>query len=173
MATKNHTYEQFYNMFIEQLQDVLSAEEQIIKSTPKLLNIITTKELKDKLKTHMEETNKQRDRLLKIFKELKETPKSKHCEGMHGLLVECEKIAGENISGIVKDAVLICMLQKIEHYEIATYGALRTFAKHLGKEKVENLLQEILDEEWSADEKLTKVAEGGWFTTGINAEAVR
>lgn len=173
MANKSNTYQQFYNMFVNQLQDVLSAEEQIIKATPTLLNIVITKDLREKLKTHLEDTKKHRDRLMSIFKDLKESPSGKFCEGMQGLLSECEQVASDPMPGIVKDAALTAMLQKVRHYEIAAYGALRTFAKHLGKDKVEKQLQEILDEKWDADAKLTKIAEGSWFTSGINAEAVK
>lgn len=170
---KNPTHEQFYNMFIEQLQDVYSAEDQYIQAVPKILNTISTDELRTKLKSHFDEMKKQKDRLGKIFKELNESPEETFCEGMKGLLKECDRIVKEDMPGIVKDAALISALQKVEHYQIATYGALRTFAKHLELKKVQTLLQEILDEEWKADKTLTTVAEGGWFTKGINVAAAR
>jgi ferritin-like metal-binding protein YciE len=169
----NQTHQQFYDMFIENLQDIYSAANQYIETVPKYLTAISTDELRDKLKNHFNETKKQKERLLKIFTQLKETPAGTFCQGMQGLLKECDKVVNESYPGIVKDAALIGALQKCEHYQIATYGTLRTFAKHLELSKVQNTLQEILDEEWDADKNLTAIAEGGWFTAGINAEAAQ
>lgn len=170
---QNQTQKQFYKMFIENLQDIYSAEDQYIQAFPRILENVSTDELRTKLKDHFEVTKKQKERLLRVFRELKESPSGVNCEGMKGLLNECERIGDENFSGIVKDATLIGALQKCEHYQIAAYGALRAFAKHLELSNVENILQEMLKEEWKADKNLTTLAEGGWFTTGINAEAVR
>ena len=170
---ENHTKKQFYNLFIENLQDVYSAEEQYIEALPRYIESISSDELREKLRNHFKETKKQQNRLQKIFDELDATPQGTFCEGMKGLLKECDKSLDENLPGVVKDAALITALQKCEHYEIATYGALRTFAKHLELANVRDILQDILEEEWSADQKLTGIAEGGWFTTGINAEAVQ
>lgn len=167
------THKQFYSMFIKELQDVFSAEEQILQAMPKVINAVTTNELKEVLNDHFKETKAQKDRLVKLFQELGETPAggNTQCEAMKGLITEGEKIIKETSPGIVRDAILIGALQKIEHYEIASYGTLATFAKHLELDNVEDLLGEILDEEWAADKKLTTAAEGGWFTSGINAEA--
>lgn len=170
---KNNNHQQFYNMFIKCLQDIFSAEDQLIKAMPKYMEAISVDDLREKLKSHFNETKKQKDRLNKIFRELKETPKGTVCEGMKGLLSECDKVIREDFPGVVKDAALISALQKCEHYEIATYGALRTFAKHLELSNVEEILQEILEEERNADKVLTGIAEGGWFTSGINAEAAQ
>jgi ferritin-like metal-binding protein YciE len=168
----NKNHKQFYNLFIDRLQDIYSAENQLAEKMPTLMKSISSEELREALKSHFKETKKQKDRLEKVFKELKVTPNKKTCEGMKGLLKECEKLVDAQKSGVVKDAAIISALQKCEHYEIATYGALRTFAKHLELSKTEDILQEILDEEWDADSKLTTIAEGSWFTSGINAEAV-
>ncbi|MGA8164727.1 MAG: ferritin-like domain-containing protein [Waddliaceae bacterium] len=169
----NQNHQQFYHMFIKGLQDIFSAEDQYIEAMPKFLNAISTDELREKLKAHFEETKRQKDRLQKIFSELNETPTGTFCKGMQALLDECNKIISENFPGIIQDAALISALQKCEHYEIATYGALRTFAKHLELSNVKKILQEILDEEWNADKNLTSIAEGGWFTAGINLKAAQ
>jgi ferritin-like metal-binding protein YciE len=160
-------------MFVDNLRDIYSAEEQLIEAMPKFLNAISTGELREKLKEHSNETKKQKDRLRKIFNDLNETPTGTLCEGMKGLLKECDRVINESNPGIVRDAILISALQKCEHYEIATYGALTTFAKHLELSKVQDSLHEILKEEWNADKVLTSVAEGSWFTNGINAGAVK
>ena len=169
----NKTHQQFYDLFIDRLQDIYSAENQYVEKMPIFLETISSEELRKQLTTHFKETKKQRDRLQKVFNELNESPKMKVCEGMQGLLKECDEIVSASLPGVVKDAALISALQKCEHYQIATYGALRTFAKHLELTKAHNILQEILEEEWNADSKLTAIAEGGWFTTGINAKAAR
>jgi ferritin-like metal-binding protein YciE len=171
MVKKSQTHDQFYNMFLENLRDIYSGEQQIIEAMPKVLDAVSTKDLKDKLKAHFEETKKQLQRLKKMFTLLKETPEGTFCEGVSGLINECDKVIESGYPSVVQDAALIAALQKIEHYEIATYGALRTFAKHLELKKVQDILQEILDEEWKADKKLTTVAEGGYFFSGINAAA--
>lgn len=170
---KSKTHKQFYNMFVEHLQDIYSAESQMIDTLPRYIEAISTDDLREKLRNHFKETKKQQTRLNKVFDELNASPKGKFCEGMKGLLKECDEIVNEDLPGVVKDAALISALQKCEHYEIASYGALRTFAKHLELDSVHDTLEEILDEEWSADQKLTKIAEGGWFMSGINAEAVQ
>jgi len=167
----NQTHEQFYNMFIETLQDIFSAENQYVEAMPKYLNTISTDELREKLENHFNESKKQKERLQKIFAELNETPTGTFCEGMKGLLKECDKVVNSSFPGIVKDAALVSALQKCEHYEIASYGALRTFAKHLALPRVKETLQEILEEEANANKNLTTIAEGSWFTTGINAKA--
>jgi len=173
MANKSPAQQQFYSMFIEQLKDIYCGEKQYIEAMPKYLEAIKTGELKERLQTHFDETKKQQHRLTQIFDELGESPQEGTCEGISGLLRGCDKIVSQDVPGIVKDAALICALQKIEHFEIATYGALRTFAKHLNLGKVQQHLQDILDEEWKTDQKLTSLAEGGWLTSGINAEAVQ
>jgi len=167
----NQTHEQFYNMFIKNLQDMYSAEEQYIEAMPRFLGAISTDELREKLKAHFSETKKQKERLSEIFKELDESPAGTFCEGMKGLIVECDKAIDEDLPEIVKDAALIAALQKCEHYQVATYGSLKTFAKHLDLPKIQKTLDEILQEEGAADRNLTTIAEGGWFTSGINVKA--
>lgn len=167
----NPLQKKFYQMFIEELRDIYNAENQIIEALPRLLNAVTSNELKQALKTHAQETQNQKKRLEKVFSKLNERPEGKICEGLKGILKECEKVISRQNPSLVEEAALIGALQKVEHYEIATYGTLRTFAKHLELKEIESILQEILDEEGKANKKLTKVAEGGLFTSGINAKA--
>lgn len=169
----NHEKHEFKDIFIELLEDIYNAEMQLIEAMPQYLKVISSPDLTEKLKEHFGETKKQKTRLDKIFKELKITPSKHFCEGMNGLLMECDKMAKKELPGAVKDAALISYLQKVEHYEIASYGTLRTFAKDLELDHISDILQEILDEEWKADQTLSKLAEGGWFFSGINISAVR
>ena len=164
-------HKKFYQMFVEELRDIYNAENQIIEAFPRLLNAASSSELKQALKTHSQETQNQKKRLERVFSKLNERPEGKTCEGLKGILKECDKLISRQEPSLVEDAALIGALQKIEHYEIATYGTLTAFAKHLELKEVESILQEILDEEGKANKKLTKVAEGGFFTSGINAKA--
>jgi len=137
------------------------------------MDAISTDELREKIDNHFSETKKQKERLRNIFDELNITPEGTLCEGMKGLLEECDKVVNNSLSGVVKDAALIGALQKCEHYQIATYGTLKTFAKHLELDAARNTLEEILKEEWNADKNLTTLAEGGWFKDGINIKAAK
>lgn len=162
---------QFYKMFLSELRDVYDAENQIIRSLPKVINAATSKELKDSFKQHLNETEGQKKRLEKVFNKLGETPTGEHCNGIEGLIKETEKVVNKSERSFVEDAELIACAQKIEHYEIAAYGTLRTFANHLELSEVEDILQEILNEEGKTNKNLTKLAEGSWIKTGINAKA--
>jgi ferritin-like metal-binding protein YciE len=162
---------QFFDLFLNELRDVYSAETQIIENLPKLINAITTKELKDAFKKHLEETKEQKKRLEKVFSKLGLSPAGEQCEGMKGLIKEGDKLLSKYSPGVLLDAALIAAAQKIEHYEMATYGTLRTFAQHMEMDEIEDMLQEILDEEGKTNKKLTKLAEGTWLTTGINVKA--
>lgn len=161
-----------YKLFIDELEDMYSAEEQITKSLPKLIKLASLPELKEALSHHLKETEHQITRIEKIFSILEIEFSENKCEGMEGIIKEAdEMVAGKSKSSTL-DAAIISAAQKVEHYEMASYGTLRSFAKHLelGKE-VRDLLQESLDEEGAADKKLTKIAEGGFFSSGINEEA--
>jgi ferritin-like metal-binding protein YciE len=170
---KNHSdnHKRFFELFVDELRAIYSAEKQIVEGLPKVINAATTKELKEALSKHLKETKNQVHRLEQIFSELGESPQGEFCEGLKGLLIECNEIIDRNDVDFVRDAALIGAAQKIEHYEIATYGTLKTFAKHLELANVEKLLQETLDEEGNANKTLTKIAEGSWISSGINAHA--
>lgn len=159
-------------LFEEELEDMLSSENQIIESLPKLINLASFPELKEALSNHLKETKHQVTRLEKIFSLLHMKAKEKHCEGMEGILREAEEMLdGQNKSATL-DAAIISCAQKVEHYEMASYGTLRSFAQYLGfDDEIVDLIQETLDEEGAADKKLTKIAEGTLFSSGVNKEA--
>lgn len=170
----------FYELFLELLRDIFDAENQIVIGLPKVIKASTHPELKEALAHHLDETKNQVLRLKKIFKMLNENPTGVVCTAMAGLLKETEDEIAKQAPPSVKDAGLIICCQKVEHYEIASYGSARALARHLNEtemnerinfDEIADLLQETLDEESSADEKLTDIAEGGFFSQGINDEA--
>lgn len=162
------------DLFIEQLEDVYSAEHQILAALPKMIRAASQNELKEALSHHYEETENQVNRLETIFGYLDMNPRRKMCEGMQGIIEEANEVMrGKNKSAIL-DAAIILAAQKVEHYEMATYGCLRSFAKHLDlDDEVTDLLQDTLDEEGAADKALTKIAEGSFFSDGVNEVAAR
>lgn len=151
-----------------QLQDLLSAEEQILAALPKMADAATSPDLKSAFRTHLEETRHQKQRLHQAFQMLGKAPASENCEAMEGLVAEGQEIINASGDPDVKDAALIAAAQRVEHYEIAGYGCARTFARRLGRADIANLLQATLDEEAKADEILTEIAE-----SSINTEAAR
>lgn len=161
-----------YNLFMDELKDMLSSENQIIVALPKMIKLASLEELKEALSHHLNETKEQVVRLKKIFSILGEKPEEITCEGMQGILGEGEEIvAGKNKSSLL-DAAIISAAQKVEHYEMASYGTLRSFAKQLELDsQIAKLLQTSLDEEGAADKKLTKIAEGSFFSAGVNKVA--
>jgi ferritin-like metal-binding protein YciE len=159
--------ESLQDLFVDSLKDLYSAETQITKALPKVIKTASTPELQEALQNHLEETEGQIDRLEKIFQRLGEKPTGKKCKAMEGLVAENKEMMGEDAEPEVMDAGLIVGCQKIEHYEIAGYGAMITFAKILGDNESAKLLQQTLAEEEKADKKLTEVAENT-----INVQAV-
>lgn len=157
----NETLETLY---INELKDLYSAEQQLVKALPKLAKNAESEELSEAIKNHLEETKNQVIRLEEIFQKLEENPKGKKCIGMEGLIKEGSEIM-EEFEGKVLDAGLISAAQRVEHYEIAAYGTVCTFAELLGRSDDLELLKETLEEEKQADEKLTQLSES------INAEA--
>lgn len=159
-------------LFIDQLEDMYSAEQQIIEALPKLIQLASFKDLKDGLTKHLKETQNQVQRLETIFSMLEITPEEKTCEAMEGILKEADELVEGNAKSATLDAAIISAAQKVEHYEMASYGTLRSFAKYLDLDsEIIDLLQETLNEEGAADKALTKIAEGTMFTDGINKEA--
>lgn len=161
----------FKHLLAEQLSDIHSAETQISEALPKLIDAASDDELKDALAMHLDETRSQIERLNEVFQALGETPSGKQCAGMRGLLEEGEETIEKKVTGPLKDALLIAGAQRVEHYEIAAYGTVIAWAKQLDLDDVVDLLDESLDEEAAADEKLTAIAEGGLLAAGINEEA--
>ena len=151
--------------YIEQLRDIYSAETQLVKALPKMAKAAQDEELKQGFLDHLEQTKEHVSRLEEIFEEHDEKPTGKKCAAMAGLVEEGSETIGEDATPEVKDAMLIAAAQRIEHYEIAAYGTVKTFANLLGHEDAAKLLEETLQEEVDTDEKLTQAAES------INMEA--
>src|SRR3989440_1932852 len=146
-------------LYISELRDLYSAENQLLKALPKMAKGASSEELADAFNKHLEQTETHVERLEEIFEELDESPKGKTCHGMKGLVEEGSEILDEEGDPSVIDAGIIVAAQKVEHYEIATYGTVRTFARLLGKDRSAELLQTTLDEESEANELLNKLAE--------------
>jgi ferritin-like metal-binding protein YciE len=159
--------ESLHDLFVDELKDLYNAEHQLLKALPKMAKAASSSQLAKAFTDHLEETKGQVDRLEKVFKELDASPKGKTCKAMEGLLKEGKEAMDEGADPSVRDAALIAAAQRVEHYEMAGYGCVRTFARSLGFEKAARLLQATLDEEGAADHKLTKLAE-----TVINAKAL-
>ena len=155
-----------HDLYIDQLRDLYDAENQIIKALPQLAKAASNEELKNAAEEHLEQTKEHVNRLEKVFGNANISPKGKKCQGMSGLIDECKEMIDEDIESEVLDAGLIACAQRIEHYEIAAYGCVCTYAKLLGNEEDADLLQQTLDEEKETDETLTDLAE-----STINAEA--
>jgi len=154
------------DLFVDQLKDIYWAEKALTKALPKMVKNATTDELVEALKAHLEETKNHVIRLEQVFEAIGEKAVAKKCLAMEGLINEAQEIMESTETGVVRDAGIISAGQKVEHYEIATYGTLCTFAKTLGEDKAASLLAETLHEEKKADEKLSEIAE-----SAINVEA--
>ena len=146
-------------LYIEELRDLHSAENQLLKALPKMAKGASSEELKLAFENHLDQTKVHVERLEEIFERLDETPKGKTCQAMKGLVEEGSEILGEDGEETVLDAGIIAAAQKVEHYEIASYGTVRTFAQLLGEDEAAELLQETLDEEGEADKLLTQLAQ--------------
>jgi ferritin-like metal-binding protein YciE len=147
-------------LFVDGLKDIYWAENHLIKNLPKMLKAAGSPELKSAITDHIEVTQQQARRLEKVFGLLEQKAQAKKCDAMEGLVKEGNSIVEETEKGTAtRDVGIILAAQKIEHYEIATYGGLAQLAKTLGLEEVKNLLGQTLDEEKEADELLTQVAE--------------
>jgi ferritin-like metal-binding protein YciE len=149
----------FEDLFMDEIKDVYNAEQQLTKALPKMAKAASTPELKQAFEKHLEETREQVRRLELVFEELGAPVKGKTCQGMKGLIEEGQELVKEGMESEVLDAGLIGAAQRVEHYEIAAYGTIRTMAETLGHTKVVKLLEQTLKEEKAADEKLTQIAE--------------
>lgn len=156
------------DLFVEELKDLYSAENQLIKALPKMAKAASNPELKSAFEEHLEQTRTHAQRLEKIFQKLGASPKGKKCHGMEGLIEEGKELMEEDAEPEVMDAGLISAAQRVEHYEIAGYGCVRTYAKLLGNDEAARILQQTLDEEGQTDKKLTALAE-----SSINVGAVQ
>jgi ferritin-like metal-binding protein YciE len=143
----------------EELKDIYSAEKQLLKALPKMAKQASSDELRTALEEHLEVTQGHVERLEEVFELLGKPAKAKTCKAMQGLIEEASEMMEEDMADDVMDAAIIGSAQKVEHYEIASYGTVRTWAQHVGEDQVVELLQETLDEEGEADKRLTELAE--------------
>lgn len=168
-----HKITSFEELLIHELKDLYDAENQLIHALPTLAKEAENPELKEAIKQHLEETKHQATRLEKILKMLKIDHKEKQtCKAMEGLVEEAQEVLKEFPKSILRDAAIIGAAQRVEHYEIAGYGTAKAHAKLLDLNQIVELLDETLEEESAADKKLTKIAEGTFFTTGVNKKAL-
>ena len=160
--------ETFKELFEETLKDIYYAEKAILKALPKMAKKASSKKLQTAFTKHEKETERQVERLDQVFELLGKSPRGKKCKGMEGLLEEGKEMMQEDMEPEVMDAALIASAQKVEHYEIAGYGTVRTYAQLLGENQHVKLLQQTLDEEGKTDKLLTQLAE-----SSINIEALQ
>ena len=165
-SAKSDVAQGLRDLFEDELKDIYWAEKALTKAIPKMIKNATSEELIDALQDHLEVTKGHVERCEKVFELLGKPARAKKCEAMDGLTKEAKEIMESTEKGVVRDAGIISAAQKVEHYEIASYGTLCAFAKTLGEREVADLLEQTLNEEKEADETLTEIAE-----TSINLEA--
>ena len=163
----SETLHSFDDLYVQQLRDLYSAETQLIEALPKMADAAAHPELKRAFQDHLEVTRQQKDRLQQIFRTLDQDPEGHTCQAMKGLIKEGNDIVMADADPAVRDAGLIAAAQRVEHYEMAGYGTVRTFAERLGRPDDARLLQQTLDEEGQADELLNRIA-----MQVVNADAV-
>ena len=166
IKVKSEVSDGLRGLFVDELKDIYWAEKKLTKAIPKMIKNATSKKLVEALSGHLEETKTHVSRLEKVFSSIGEKAVAKKCEAMAGLTKEADEIMEDNEAGVVRDAGIISAGQKVEHYEIATYGTLASFARILGEEVAASLLEETLNEEKEADAMLSKISDS------INVDAV-
>ncbi|MGA2113907.1 MAG: ferritin-like domain-containing protein [Bryobacteraceae bacterium] len=159
-------FESLHELYLSELKDLYSAEDQIFKALPKVIEKAASAELRRALEHHLEETRGHVSRLEEVFEMHGEEPKKQKCKGMQGILEEGEEMLGKDAEPEVRDAAIISACQRVEHYEIAAYGTVRTYAQQMGQERAAAVLKQTLDEEMAADKKLTQIA-----NSQVNIEA--
>ena len=164
MATRMDTLEDLY---MDLLKDLYSAEKQLVKALPKLVKAAHSEDLRRAFNEHISQTEGHVERIERIFSDLNGSPRGKKCLGMEGIIEESNELMKEKVEPDVLDAGLIAAAQRAEHYEIAGYGAARTWARRLGHQNASQLLQQTLEEESMANKKLTEIAE-----SHVNVEAI-
>jgi ferritin-like metal-binding protein YciE len=145
-------------LYVDELKDIYSAENQLVKALPKMAKAATSDELRTGFEEHLEQTRGHVQRLEQIFKALGEKPTGKKCKGMEGLVAEGQEMMEEDFEDDLMDAALISAAQRVEHYEIAAYGTVRTYAELLGEDQAVTLLEQTLGEEKETDQKLSDLA---------------
>jgi ferritin-like metal-binding protein YciE len=161
-------FETLHDLYLSELSDLYSAEKQIVKALPTMIEKAESAELRQALEDHLEETKGHVERLEQVFEMHGESPARQKCKGMQGVLQEGDELVGKDAAPAVRDAAILSAAQRVEHYEMAGYGTVRTWAQQLGHGKAAAILQETLDEEGAADEKLTGIA-----ARRVNIEATR
>lgn len=156
----------------EQLEDLHSAETQLVTALPKMAQSAHHDELREAFQQHLEETREHLKRIHEALSEIGVSTPTEVCKGMQGLIAEGEEMMSKGGDPIAKDAALVGAAQRIEHYEIAAYGTARQLADDCGFDAVKELMDQTLDEEAHADKLLTKIATGGMFKTGVNQKAI-
>ncbi len=159
--------ETLHALYLKELRDLYNAENQIVKALPKMIEAANSAELRAALSNHLEQTKGHVTRLERVFQLHNESPKGETCKGMEGILDEDKSILSHDENRGVRDAGIIAGAQKVEHYEMAGYGSVRSWAQQMGHTQAVELLQQTLDEEKQADAKLTQIAQT------LNVEAVR
>ena len=165
MALFSITIENLQQLFVEQLRDLYDGEQQITEALPKLIDKASNPELKSALSEHLQITRQQIARLEQIFDELGEEASGETCKGMKGVIKEGDDLVGKAEDPAVRDASIITAAQRVEHYEMAGYGTVKTYARQLGRPELASILEQILDEEKEADRKLSGIADS------VNIEA--
>lgn len=153
------TVESLQDLYIEQLRDLYNAESQFVDALPEMVEMASNQELSQAFQEHLDETREHKQRLERIFRTLGEDPTGEKCEAMEGLIREAKEVAEEGREANAMDAALIAQAQRVEHYEMAGYGTVRTYAQRLNRSGDADVLASTLDEEKAADKKLTKIAE--------------
>jgi ferritin-like metal-binding protein YciE len=164
----NLSLESMEDLLLVEIEDLYDAEQRLTKALPKMAEAATHPHLKTAFEIHLRETEQHVVRLEKAFELLGKSVSSKTCQAMKGLIAEGEEVISADGNNAIRDAALIAAAQRVEHYEIAAYGSARTFAQQLGQMVIARLLQQTLDEEYDADETLTKIAE-----SSVNEPAAR
>ena len=160
-----------HDLFIEQLRDVYHAEKQLAKALPKVAKAAHSDKLRQAIELHKEQTDGQIERLEQVFDSLDERKRGKRCEAMEGLIEEAQEMMEEIKTPEVRDAALLAAAQKVEHYEIASYGTLRAMAEAMGHQEAEKLLAQTLEEEKETDQKLNQLALSEINKTALKAAA--
>jgi ferritin-like metal-binding protein YciE len=160
-----------HDLYVEQLKDMYSAEKQLVEALPKMAEGASTPALRQAFEMHFQETENHLQEVRNLLSELGENPGSKVCKGMQGLVEEGNEVLKQQGRPKARDAGLILAAQKVEHYEIASYGGLRAYARVLGYDAAASTLNEILDQEYETDQKLDDLAEGGILAEGLNEQA--
>jgi ferritin-like metal-binding protein YciE len=161
------------DLLVEQLEDLYTTEKELMNAIPRMADASQSLDLKKAFNEHFELTRNQIDRLDEVYSKLGLAHKETTRSGTSGIIRYGEEVLSASGNPVVKDAALIAAAQRVEHYEMAGYGSARSFAHELGYKDVEALLQKTLDEEGRTDSNLTRIAEGGMFSTGINRDTPR